>query len=318
MILAIGNCEDIYNFRRETMIKKVAITAAITGAVHIPSMSEYLPITPEQIIDEAVAANKAGAAIVHIHARNPQTGEPTGNPELMKEIVDGIRNKSDVIIGITTGGAIGMSSKERLAAVPICKAELGSCNAGSVNFCFSPIADKIKEPKFDWEIPFVKNTYNIPFANTFQGIEDYISIMNENGTKPEFEVYEVGMLNNINYFIKKGMLKGPVYIQFVLGIMGGMPATLDNLLFLYNSARRILGDNFIWSCAAAGKDQFDIVTTAMTLGGNVRVGLEDNLYISKGKLAKSNAEPVEKVKEIASLLGRQVATPSEVRGILFK
>lgn len=297
---------------------KVIITAAITGAVHIPSMSKYLPITQEQIINEAVAANKAGAAIVHIHARNPETGQPTGNPELMMNIVDGIKSKCDVVIGITTGGAIGMTSKERLAAVPICKAELASCNAGSVNFCFSPIADKIKNPKFDWEIPFVKNTYDVPFVNTFQGIEDYIRIMNENGTKPEFEVYEVGMLSNIAYFIKKGLLQGSVYIQFVLGIMGGMPATVDNLLFLYNSAKSILGDNFIWSCAAAGKEQFDIITAAMILGGNVRVGLEDNLYISKGVLAKSNVEPVTKVKEIATLLNRQVMTANEAREILFK
>lgn len=299
-------------------MNKVIITAAITGAVHIPSMSKYLPITPEQIIDEAVAANNAGAAIVHIHARDPETGQPTGSPKLMKYIVDGIRDKCDVVIGITTGGAIGMTSEERLAAVPICKAELGSCNAGSVNFCFSPIADKIIEAKFDWEIPFVKNTYNLPFVNTFQDIEDYIRIMDENGTKPEFEVYEVGMLSNIAYFIKKGLLKGPVYIQFVLGIMGGMPATVDNLLYLYNTAKKILGDNFIWSCAAAGKDQFDIITAAMILGGNVRVGLEDNLYISRGTLAKSNAEPVAKVKEISTLLGREIMTPNEVREILFK
>ena len=255
-------------------MNKVIITAAITGAVHIPSMSEYLPITPEQIINEAVAANKAGAAVVHLHARNPENGQPTGSPEIMKKIVDGVKSKCDVIIGITTGGAIGMSSEERLAAVPVCKTELASCNAGSVNFCFSPIADKITEPKYDWEIPFVKNTYKVPFANTFQDIEDYIRIMNEHGTKPEFEVYEVGMLSNIAYFIKKGMLKGTVYIQFVLGVMGGLPATADNLLFLYNSAKNILGNNFIWSCAAAGKNQFDITTTAMILGGNVRVGLD--------------------------------------------
>lgn len=299
-------------------MSKIIITAAVTGAVHIPSMSEYLPITPEQIINEAVAANRAGAAVVHLHARNPETGEPTGSPELMKKIVDGIRERCNVVIGITTGGAIGMTSEERLAAVPVCKAELGSCNAGSVNFCFSPIADKIKEPKFDWEIPFVKNTYTVPFANTFQGIEDYIRIMGENGTKPEFEVYEVGMLSNIAYFMKKGLLKGPVYIQFVLGVMGGLPATVDNLLFLYNTAKKLLGDNFVWSCAAAGKNQFDITTVAMILGGNVRVGLEDNLYIAKGVLAKSNAEPVAKVKAIAELLGYSVATPDEARVVLFE
>lgn len=299
------------------MNRNVIITAAITGAVHIPSMSEYLPITPEQIIDEAVVANEAGAAVVHIHARDPKTGQPTGDPKLMQKIVEGIRSRCNVVIGITTGGAIGMTSEERLAAVPYCKAELASCNAGSVNFCFSLIADKIKEPKFDWEIPFVKNTYRVPFANTFQDIEDYIRIMSQYGTKPEFEVYEVGMLKNIAYFVKKGLLTGPVYIQFVLGVMGGLPASVDNLLYLYNTAKNLFGDNFVWSCAAVGKDQFDITTTAMVLGGNVRVGLEDNLYISKGVIATSNSEPVAKVKEIATLLGKHVATPDEARKILF-
>lgn len=297
-------------------MSKVVVTAAITGAVHIPSMSEYLPITPDQIIQEAVSACEAGAAIVHLHARNPETGQPTGDPALMKRIVEGVRAQSPVVIGITTGGAIGMSSEERLAAVPICQAELASCNSGSVNFCFAPIADRIQNPKFDWEIPFVRNTYQVPFSNTFQGIEDYITVMNAHGTKPEFEVYEVGMLSNIAYFVKKGMLKGPIYIQFVLGVMGGLPATVDNLLFLYNTARKVLGDSFIWSCAAAGKDQYDITTMAMILGGNVRIGLEDNLYISKGQLAKSNAEQVEKIKAIASLLGRTLASPAEAREIL--
>lgn len=298
-------------------MNKTIITAAITGAVYIPSMSEYLPVTPQQIIDDAVAAYEAGAAVVHIHGRKEKNGEPTGDPEIMKNIVEEIRKRCNVVIGITTGGAIGMSSEERLAAVPFCKAELASCNAGSVNFCFSPIADKIKIPKYDWEIPFVKNTYDLPFVNTFQGIEDYIKVMGENGTKPEFEVYEVGMINNIAYFMKKGLLKGPIYLQFVLGIMGGLPATVDNLLFLYNTAKKQLGDNFVWSCAAAGKDQFNIVTTAVILGGNARVGLEDNLYIKKGQLAKSNAEGVKKIKEIVELLGKEIATPEEARKILF-
>ena len=298
-------------------MNKTIITAAITGAVYIPSMSEYLPVTPQQIIDDAVAAYEAGAAVVHIHGRKEKYGEPTGDPEIMKNIVEEIRKRCNVVIGITTGGAIGMSSEERLAAVPFCKAELASCNAGSVNFCFSPIADKIKIPKYDWEIPFVKNTYDLPFVNTFQGIEDYIKVMGENGTKPEFEVYEVGMINNIAYFMKKGLLKGPIYLQFVLGIMGGLPATVDNLLFLYNTAKKQLGDNFVWSCAAAGKDQFNIVTTAVILGGNARVGLEDNLYIKKGQLAKSNAEGVKKIKEIVELLGKEIATPEEARKILF-
>lgn len=299
------------------MGKKVILTAAVTGAVHIPSMSPYLPATPDRIIEEAVAANRAGAAVVHLHARDPKDGRPSSDTQLMKYITDGVRSQCDVVIGITTGGAIGMGIEERLASVPVCKAELASCNAGSVNFCFSGIADKIKQPMYDWELPFVRNTYTVPFANTFKDIEDYIRVMAENGTKPEFEVYEVGMISNIAYFMKRGMLKAPVYLQFVTGVMGGIPATVDNLVFLVNTAQRVLGEgNFVWSCAAAGKDQIDMTTTAVILGGNVRVGLEDNLYISKGQLAKSNAEPIAKMSRIARELGREVATPDEARQIL--
>ena len=294
----------------------VILTAAVTGAVHIPSMSPYLPITPEQIIDEAVAACQAGAAVVHLHTRDPRTGQPTGDPGLMKQVVDGVRARCGVVIGVTTGGAIGMTSEERLATLPGAKPELASCNAGSVNFCFAPIADKIKEPKFDWEIPFVKNTYKVPFANTFQDIEEYMAIMGAHKVKPEFEVYEVGMISNIAYFVKRGLVKPPVYLQFVLGVMGGMPATIANLNFLVETARKVLGDQFVWSCAAAGKNQFDLVTTAICLGGNARVGLEDNLYLSRGVLAKSNAEPIAKVRQIAETLGRHVATPDEARQIL--
>lgn len=299
------------------MSSKVIITAALTGAVHIPSMSDYLPYTPEHIINEAVAANKAGAAVVHIHARNPETGQPSSDPKLVKQIVDGVRSQCDVVIGITTGGAVGMSVEERLAAVPICKAELASCNAGTINFCFSGIADKIKNPKFDWEIPYVKGTYNLAFMNTFQSIEGYVSIMQENNTVPEFEVYDAGMINNLSYFVKTGLLKGQLYIQFVLGILGGMPATIDNLIFLLQQARNAFGDNFVWSCAAAGRNQFELVTTAMFLGGGARVGLEDNLYLEKGVMAKSNAECVSRMCEIAKMYGYGVATPDEARARLI-
>jgi uncharacterized protein (DUF849 family) len=298
------------------MSRKVIITAAITGAVHVPSMSEYLPVTPDQIIEEAAAACGAGAAVVHLHARDPRDGRPTSDPKWMKYITDGVRERCHAVICITTGGAIGMSVEERLASVPVCGAELASCNAGSVNFCFSPIADKIRNPKYDWEIPFVRNTYSVPFVNTFQDIEDYLRVMGEHGTKPEFEVYDVGMLSNIAYFVQKGLVTGPVYIQFVLGVMGGLPATVDNLLFLYNTATKLLGDQFVWSCAAAGKDQFDLTTVAMLMGGNIRVGLEDNLYLSKGVLAQSNAEQVAKAASIVKLLGRDIATPDEAREML--
>lgn len=299
------------------MKKKVVISVAVTGAVHIPSMSEYLPITPQQIIDEAVSAYNAGASVVHLHTRDPRTGQPNSDPEMMKEVVDGIKKRCDLVIGCTTGGAIGMSSEERLSALPMAKPDLASCNAGSVNFCFSQIADKIKNPKFDWEIPFVKNTYNVPFSNTFREIEEYTDLMNKYKVKPEFEVYEVGMLNNIKYFLDRGQVKGPVYIQFILGVLGGMPATIENLLFLVESAKKLLGEeNFVWSCGAAGAKEFDMTTTAVLLGGNVRVGMEDNLYLKRGVPAKSNGELVAKMRTIIESLDREIATPDEARKIL--
>ena len=297
--------------------KKAIVTAAITGAVHIPSMSPYLPITPEQIIAEAVAAHQAGAAVVHLHTRDPKTGKPSGDPGLMKEVVEGIREQCNVVIGCTTGGAIGMTNEERLAALPEARPELASCNAGSVNFCFAGIADKIQTPQYDWEIPFVKNTYQVPFANTFRDIEEYIQLMDQSGTKPEFEVYEVGMISNIKHFIDRGLLKKPVYIQFVIGVMGGIPATLNNLNFLVRTVDEVIGrENYVWSCAATGKQEFELGVAALILGGNVRVGLEDNLYLSKGVLAKSNAELVAKMVRLAKELGSEIATPEEARAIL--
>ncbi len=297
------------------MSKKVIITAAVTGAVHVPSMSPYLPLTQEQIINDAVKACEAGASVVHIHARDPKTGRPTSSLEVMGDIVSGIKKRSDVIVCITTGGQLGMSLEERLAAVPIFQPELASCNAGSVNFVLQPAAAKITNPQFDWEIPFLEGTYDLVFANTYKGLEYYINTMNQYGTLPEFEVYDVGMINNIAFFIRKGIVKKPVYIQFVMGILGGIPATIENLAFLVKTAREQI-DDFNWSCAAAGKAQFPLVTAALGMGGNVRVGLEDNLYIKAGVLAKSSSEQVALIRNISEGLGREVATPAEARTIL--
>lgn len=297
------------------MAKKIILTAAVTGAVHVPSMTPYLPITPEQIINEAVKAKEAGAAVVHIHARNPETGQPTSELGLMKDIVKGIKERSDVVVCITTGGAIGMSIEERLKAIPALKPELASCNAGSVNFVFSTIADKLTEPKFDWEIPFLKNTYDLVFANTYKSLEEYITTMNEHGTLPEFEVYDVGMINNIAFFRNKGVVKQPIYLQFVLGVLGGIPATVENLVFLVKTARELLGE-VSWSCTAAGRQQLPLATVTLALGGNVRVGLEDNIYLKPGVLAKSSAEQVAQIRTIAETLHYEVATPDEARALL--
>lgn len=297
------------------MSKKVIITAAVTGAVHVPSMSPYLPITPQDIIEDAIKAYEAGAAVVHIHARNPETGEPTSEIAVMRQIVSGIARRCDAAICITTGGSQMMTAEERLAPVFSLRPELASCNAGSVNFVLAPIAEKIKEFKYDWEMRYLEGTRNNVFTNTFLGLEKYINAMNANGTRPEFEIYDVGMINNIAYFLKKGLIKRPVYIQFVMGILGGIPATVDNLIYLHKTAREQLGE-FNWSVGAAGRAQLPLAAVALAMGGNVRIGLEDNIYIKPGILAKSSAEQVSAVKSIAQTLGLETATPDEARKIL--
>jgi len=294
---------------------KIIITAAVTGATHTPSLSPYFPSTPEEIIKDAVEAHQAGAAVVHVHARDPEDCRPTPDINIMREIVTSIKQQCNAVVCITTGGAVWMSSEQRLAPAVELQPELASCNAGSVNFVFADLAAKIKNPKFDWEIPYLQKTNELVFTNTFTGLEYYLKTMNELGIRPEFEVYDVGMINNIAYFKDKGLVQGPIYLQFVMGILGGIPATVDNLAYLVKTAREQIGD-FVWSCAAAGKAQFPMVTTALAMGGNARVGLEDNLYLKPGVLAKSSAEQVIQIKEIAERLGLEIASSEEARQIL--
>lgn len=294
--------------------KKVFITAALTGAVHVPSMSEYLPITPQEIIDEAVRAWEAGAAVVHLHTRNPKTGEPDASLDLMREVVSGIQKRCDVICCVTTGASQLMSVEERLAPIPDMKPELATLNAGSMNFVLADIAKKIPDG-FGWEKPYLLGTRGNVFANSYNDLENYVKTMNECGTRPEFEVYDAGMISNIAYFVKTGVIKTPVYLQFVLGITGGLPATVANLVFLYETACKQLGE-FHWSVAGAGHYQMKIAAAGLALGGNVRVGLEDNLYLKPGKLAKSSGEQVAAVKEMASIMGIEIASPKEAREIL--
>ncbi len=294
---------------------KIIITAAVTGATHTPSLSPYFPSTPEEIIKDAVEAHQAGAAVVHVHARDPEDCRPTPDINIMREIVTSIKQQCNAVVCITTGGAVWMSSEQRLAPAVELQPELASCNAGSVNFVFADLAAKIKNPKFDWEIPYLQKTNELVFTNTFTGLEYYLKTMNELGIRPEFEVYDVGMINNIAYFKDKGLVQGPIYLQFVMGILGGIPATVDNLAYLVKTAREQIGE-FVWSCAAAGKAQFPMVTTALAMGGNARVGLEDNLYLKPGILAKSSAEQVIQIKEIAERLGLEIANSEEARQIL--
>jgi len=294
---------------------KVIITAALTGNIHTPSMSPYLPITPGQLIEEAVRCEQAGAAVVHVHARNPEDGKPTTDVEIYREILSGIKSKTNLVVSPTTGGTATMTPEQRIRVVRELKPEMATFNAGSLNFALYPVVDKVEEFKYPWEKDFLESTEGFIFPNTFTSLKVFCQTMNEVQTKPELEVYDVGQITNLAQIIFEGYLKKPLYLQFVLGILGGIPATLDNLLFLTNTARKILGE-FELSVCAAGKHQFPMGIANMIQGGHMRVGLEDNLYISKGKLAKSSAEQVEKAIRLARELGLDTASSDDARGIL--
>jgi uncharacterized protein (DUF849 family) len=297
------------------MKEKAVITAAITGSIHTPTMSDYLPITPQQIVDEAVGAYEAGAAVCHIHARNPETGVPVPDVNLMKEIITKIKSRCNMVICITTGGGLGMTTEQRVAPVTLYKPELASFNAGSINFALFPVIPRYKEWKFEWEKQYLGMTEDFIFANTFKSMKEYCAKFNEVGTKPEFEIYDSGMVNNVAFMIQAGYIKKPVYIQFVMGVLGGITPSPENLLFLVDYANKMIGD-FEFSVCVAGRAQFPICTQSLLIGGNVRVGLEDNVYLEKGRMAKSNAEQVAKIARIARELGIEPATPDEARKIL--
>ena len=297
------------------MKEKAVVTAAITGSIHTPSMSEYLPITPQQIADEAVRAYEAGAAVCHVHARNPETGMPVPDVNLMKEIITKIKSRCNMVVCITTGGGLGMTVEQRVAPVTLYKPELASFNAGSINFALFHAISRFKEFKFPWEKQYLGMTEDFIFANTFKSMKEYCAIFAENGTKPEFEIYDSGMVNNIAFMIEAGYVKKPVYIQFVMGVLGGITPSSENLLFLADYAKKLIGD-FEFSVCVAGRAQFPTCTQSLLLGGNCRVGLEDNLYLDRGRMAKSNAEQVAKIVRIARELGIDPATPDEARQIL--
>ncbi|MGA2333394.1 MAG: 3-keto-5-aminohexanoate cleavage protein [Syntrophales bacterium] len=297
------------------MKEKAVITAAITGSIHTPTMSEYLPITPQQIADEAVRAYEAGAAVCHVHARNPETGMPVPDVNLMKEIITKIKSRCNIVVCITTGGGLGMTVEQRVAPVTMYKPELASFNAGSINFALFHAIPRFKEFKFPWEKQYLGMSEDFIFPNTFKSMREYCAIFAEHGTKPEFEIYDSGMVNNIAFMIEAGYVKKPVYIQFVMGVLGGITPSSENLMFLADYAKKLIGD-FEFSVCVAGRAQFPICTQSLLIGGNCRVGLEDNLYLDRGKMAKSNAEQVAKMVRIARELGIDPATPDEARQIL--
>jgi len=297
---------------------KAIVTAAITGSIHTPSMSPYLPITPEQIAEHAIEAYEAGAAVVHIHVRNPETGQPSSDMNLFRQVLTTVKSKCNVIINTTTGGGLGMTAQERLKVVSTFKPELASFNAGSINLALFDIPErmKLKEWKYPWEKPYLEMTKDFIFPNTFKSLEEFAQTFEQNGTKPEAEIYDTAMINTVAYLAERGYLKKPVYLQFVLGILGGMQPTIPNLVFLYETAQKLLGRDFVWAVCAAGRYQLPICSAALAMGGNVRVGMEDSLYAGKGVMAQNSAEQVKKIIRIASELSIETATPDEAREIL--
>ncbi len=296
-------------------MEKRIITAAITGSIHTPTMSPYLPITPEQIIDEILAVHEAGGTVCHVHVRDPKTGQPVTDLDIFREIASTVKTKCDIILCLTTGGGLGMSAEERVQTVATLSPELASFNAGSVNFALFQAMEKWKDWKYEWEQKYLRMTEDFVFTNTFKTLREFCEFFDNNNTKPELEVYDSGMINNIANLIARGLLKKPVYVQFVMGVLGGITPSCENLMFLVDYAKRLIGD-FEFSVCVAGRAQFPICTQSLLIGGHVRVGLEDNLYLEKGVMAKSNAEQVEKIIRIAKELGIEPATPDEARQIL--
>ena len=296
---------------------KVIITCAVTGGAHTPSMSDALPITPTEIADQAVAAAEAGAAILHLHARVPETGQPTGDPDVYAQFLPVIRQRTDAVINLTTGGSATMPLDDRLAAASRFKPEMCSLNMGSINFAFHGAGRRIETWKHAWEKDYVLNSDDYIFRNTFRDIDRIITTMSESGTRFEHECYDVGHLYNLAYFVDAGIVRAPFFIQMIFGILGGIGPDLENLMFMKSTADRLFGrDAFQWSVLAAGRHQMPFLTQAALLGGHVRVGLEDSLFIERGELATSNAQQVEKIVRILREMGHDPATPAEARAML--
>jgi uncharacterized protein (DUF849 family) len=296
---------------------KVIITCAITGGVHTPTMSDALPITPDQIAEQSIDAAEAGASIIHLHARDPETGKPTPDPAVFMQFLPRIKQSTDAVINITTGGGLGMTIEQRLAAPLKAEPELCSLNMGSMNFALHPLAGKYKEWKHDWEKPFLEASDDFIFRNTFRDIGYILKHLGEGcGTRFEHECYDVGHLYNLAHFVDQGLVKPPFLVQSIFGILGGIGAEVENVSFMKQTADRLFGDDYVWSVLAAGRFQMPFITHAALLGGHVRVGLEDSLYIAKGKLAESNAAQVAKIRTILEELGHGIATPAEAREML--
>jgi len=296
------------------MAKSVIITCAVTGGIHTPTMSPHLPITPDEIATAAVGAAEAGASIIHLHARRPENGRPDYRPQTFMQFLPVIKEQCDAVINVSTGGGLGMSIDERLAAALEASPEMASLNMGSLNFGLFPLLQKYSEWKYDWEPEFLEMTRDFIFPNTFKTIEYALRKLGEaHGTRFEFECYDLGHLYNLAHFVDAGMIKPPFFIQMIYGILGGAGADPDNFMHMHSIATKLFGDDFEFSVLAAGRNQMPFAIQSATLGGNLRVGLEDSLYIGKGELATSNAEQVNKIRGLIEELGHSVATPAEAR-----
>jgi uncharacterized protein (DUF849 family) len=296
---------------------KVIITCAVTGSIHTPTMSPYLPLTPDEIAAQSIDAAEAGASIIHLHARHPRDGKPTPDPEVFMQFLPRIKQSCDAVINITTGGGHGMTLQERLAAPLRAKPEVCSLNMGSMNFGLFPMLDRYKEWKYDWEPKHLENSRDFIFRNTFKDIEEVLKALGEGcGTKFEFECYDVGHLYTLAHFLDRKLVKPPLFVQTIFGILGGIGADTENLAHMKRIADKLFGDQYAWSVLAAGRHQLPFVTMAAVMGGNVRVGLEDSIYVGKGQLAKSNGDQVRRIRTILENLSLEIASPTEAREIL--
>jgi uncharacterized protein (DUF849 family) len=295
---------------------KVIISCAVTGSIHVPSATPYLPITPAEIAEGAIGAARAGAAIVHLHARDPETGRPTPDPAVFAQFLPEIKASGDVVINITTGGGQGMTIEERTAAARAFEPELCSLNMGSMNFGLFPALDRIAEFKYDWERDHLEQSRDFIFRNTFKDIETIVRGLGARGTRFEFECYDVGHLYNLAHFVERGVVEPPLFVQTIFGILGGIGPEPENLMHMKATADRLFGDDYYWSILGAGRHQTNLVTMGAILGGSVRVGLEDSVFLAKGALAESNADQVAKIARILGELSLEIATPDEARQML--
>lgn len=296
--------------------RPVVITSAVTGAIHTPSMSEHLPVSPDEIAEAALGAAEAGAAIVHMHARDPRDGRPSQDPEHFAPILDKLRDNTDAVVNITTGGSPHMTVEDRMKPAALFEPELASLNMGSMNFGLYPMLDRFTEFQHEWERQGLEDSRDLVFKNTFSDIETILSIGERNGTRFEFECYDIAHLNNLAHFHARGLTQGPLFVQSVFGLLGGIGAHPEDLMHMRRTADRLFGEQYAWSILGAGKNQLPLATIGAAMGSHVRVGLEDSLWIGPGRLARTNAEQVSRIRTVLEALNFDIATPDEARTML--